>query len=208
MRRWEIDPKLSAMENLFSAATFAAGLFKRSFKRKVLLTTDEWDEVMDDVVLCAVRQFLTRKLGPDGNYCREHSFYLNVHSCVLSIFQDRLDYYMNNVVKKKIQSLDRIMDATRKSFVGAPSNGFDIGPGELYQNEKLMNMPMPRYTADNDTRAKAQSNLRCWKNRSTHENFCKYEDEDDYWSYVEACEELGIPVDENAPLYRRGRYIK
>lgn len=207
MRRWEIDPKLSAMENLFSAAKFAAGFFKRSYKRKVVLTADEWDEVMDDVVLCAVRQFLTRKLGPHGNYCREHSFYLNVYSCVLSIFQDRLDYYFK-VIKQKIQSIDRILDANRKSFVCAPVNGFETGPGELHRNEKLMNIPMPRYTDDNDTRGKAQSNLRCWMNRSTHDTFCKYEDEEDYWSYVEACEELGIPVDKNAPLYRRGRYIK
>lgn len=207
MRRWEIDPKLSAMENLFSAATFAAGFFKRSFRRKVMLTPDEWAEVMDDVVLCAVRQFLTRKLGPHGNYCHEHSFYVNVYSCVLSVFQDRLDYYLK-VIKQKIQSIDRILDANRKNFVCAPVNGFETGPGELHRNEKLMNMPMPRYTTDTDTRSKAQSNLSCWMNRSTHDTFCKYEDEDDYWSYVEACEELGIPVDENAPLYRRGRYIK
>lgn len=196
------------MENLFDAATVAARSFRGAFASKVTLTGEEWNELCDDVVLSAVCQFLNNKVH-GGGYCHEVSFYNNVFSCVMSHFNKKLDRYLNNVVKRKIQSLDGFEGVARNAVARRRQQMSDDPLSSTYSAaERLKDKPMPRYVSPYDGKAKAMKNLKSWLGRCPNESFFAIEDEDDFWSYIESCEELGIEPDKNSPLYKRGRYIK
>lgn len=170
------------MENLFSAAYTAAKWFRfRAGKRGLVLDDAEWDEVIDSVVLFSVGRFLSKLRN--GNYNRKHSFYLNVWSCVWSVFYSRVDQYLRHVLQKKINSLDKMDPAVAQHFKDT--------------------RPMPRPASKSES-VYAHENLMVWLTRSTHSTFLKHEDEDDFYSYLEACEELGMEPDKKAPLYKRG----
>ena len=186
MQRWLIDPSISAMENLFSAASYAADWFKHMAIRKGLtLTGDEWDEVMDEIIFTSVRRFLNKL--KTGGYSRAHSFYLNVRSCVYSVFHNTVNKYITHVVLKKIYSLDRL-DPVRAQYLKD-------------------SRPLPRAASKSEMMT-SRNNLKAWQERHMHENFLVQEDADDFWSYIEACTDYGIEPNKNAPLYKRGRYLK
>lgn len=185
-KRWRIDPKKSAMENLFDACRVAALAHKGHYAQKVVLMKDEWDDILDTAILHAVELFLDSKIRRH-TYCHEVSFFTNVWSCVWSCFNCELNKYVKNVVKRKINSLDRLEPDTAQYLANTARP--------------------PIYTTTKFDYKGAQSNLRTWLKRSTNEAYLQREDEDDFWSYMDACEEYGLTPDKNAPLYKRGRWI-
>lgn len=183
MRTWELRADMSAMENLFSAASYAAEWFKhRSIKKGLTLTCDEWAEVIDEIIFISVKRFLTKLKS--GGYRRDFSFYLNIRSCVYSVFYNKVNQYITHVVLKKICSLDR-MDPVKAQYLKD-------------------SRPMPR-AASKSEMLTARQNLKSWQERHMHENYLVQEDSDDFWSYVEACADYDIAPNKNAPLYKRGR---
>lgn len=190
MRQWMLDGSRSGMENLWSAATFAANLFRHKAVRSGLdLLSDEWTEILDEVCLVAVRRFLNKL--KNGKYSRKHSFYLNVRSCVWSVFYAQVELYLRTVVKPKIASVDRLTEEQAEWILE------NVRPCHYISKQGNFN-----------ERKVAQKNLKLWESRSVNETFCSHEDAADFWSYLEACEDLGIPVRKETPLYRRGRWLQ
>lgn len=185
MREWLIDAKKSSMENLFSAARFATLAFKsQAVKAGVVLTKEEWDELIDDVMVRAVDMFIERKVI-GRTYNRRFSFFHNVRSCVWSQFGNTLTGHLGNI-KDKIMSVDRL-------------------DHDLYERA-LENAKPRRYLAYRE-RGFAQQNLRAWRSWTRNEAHLKYEDAEDFFSYLEACEETDLPIKKDTPLYRRGREV-
>ena len=183
MRIWRISRSRTAMENLWSAATFAADGFRYKYvKAGVNLTREEWNEAIDTIVLVSVRRFLNKL--KNKKYAHEYTFYQNVHSCVFSVFHQQLNFYMNNVVKKKMNSLDRL-DPEKAQFLIDTSS-------------------RPIYNSTKEDRKIAMNNLKSWLSKCEHVSHLKSEWEYDFFMYVESCEEMGIPVDKHNPMYILG----
>lgn len=186
MRQFVIDPKKTAMENLFAAAKMATGYFRGNASKKGLqLSKDEWDELEDMVVLRATQRFMNKLRS--GGYSREHSFYLNVWSSVFEVFYQQTQFYLTHVIHRKMMSLDRL-EPERAQF---------------YKDTACV----PKYASNNSERKGATSNMHTWLKRSVHNSFCNREDADDFWSYLECCDEFNIEPDPNSPLFKRGRDI-
>lgn len=185
MREWLIDAKKSAMENLFSAARFATLAFKsRAVKSGVVLTKEEWDELIDDVVVRAAGMFIQNKVI-GHTYNRRYSFFHNVRSCVWSRFGNTLGEHLVRI-KDKIMSVDRL-------------------DHDLY--ERVIENVRPRLYLGYGDREFSQQNLHAWRSLNRNEAHLKYEDAEDFFSYIEACEETGITIKKDAPLYKRGREV-
>lgn len=183
MKIWSIDPARSAMENLWSAATFAANGFRYKYsKAGVVLTGEEWNEALGAIVLLAIRRFMTKL--KNGKYDRRYTLYQNVHSCVFSVFHQQLNLYMENVVKRKMNSLDRL-DPEKAQFL-------------------IDNSSRPMYNSTKEDRKIAMNNLKSWLSKCEHVSHLKSEWEYDYFMYVESCEETGMPVDKHNPMYILG----
>ena len=91
---------------------------------------------------------------------------------------------MNNVVKKKMNSLDRL-DPEKAQFL-------------------IDTYFRPMYNSTKDDRKIAMNNLKSWLSKCEHVSHLKSEWEYDYFMYVESCEETGIPVDKMNPMYILG----
>lgn len=183
MRIWQISRSRTAMENLWSAATFAANGFRYKYvKAGVVLTGEEWNEALDTIVLVSVRRFLNKL--KNKKYAHEYTFYQNVHSCVFSVFHQQLNFYMGNVVKRKMNSLDRL-DPEKAQFLIDTSS-------------------RPIYNSTKEDRKIAMNNLKSWMSKCEHVSHLKAEWEYDYFMYVESCEATGIPVDKYNPMYILG----
>ena len=142
MKTWNIDPEKTARENLWSAATFAVERLRKKYvKAGMRLTGEEWQEVMDDIVLSAVKQFMGKVNRGEVNM--EYSFYQNVYSCVYSFFNVRLDHFLRTVVKRKIENIDRLeleqaqflVDTAKKPMyiLGAP-----YATGEIVKGVRMI----------------------------------------------------------------------
>ena len=183
MKIWKLDPEKTARENLWSAATFAAERLRHKYvKGGLRLTEEEWKEVLDDIVLFAVRSFMS-KLNR-GEINMEYSFYQNVYSCVYSVFNVRLDHFLRTVVKRKIENIDRL-DPEHAQF--------------LVDTAKK-----PMYISGDGDRKTARCNLKAWLSKSVHLTHLTAEWIDDYFAYVESCESTGIPVNKHNPMYILG----
>ena len=183
MKTWNIDPEKTARENLWSAATFAAdGLRRKYVKAGMKLTGDEWDEVIGDIVLSAVRGFMNKVNRGEVNM--EYSFYQNVYSCVYSFFSIRLDHFLRTVVKRKMDNIDRL-DPEHAQF--------------LVDNAKK-----PMYISGDGDRKTARCNLKSWLSKSCHLTHLVAEWVSDFFMYVESCEATGIPVNRYNPMYILG----
>lgn len=183
MKTWNIDPEKTARENLWSAATFAADGFRRKYvKAGMKLSGDEWQEVLDDIVLAAVRAFMGKVNRGDVNM--EYSFYQNVYSCVYSVFNLRLDHFLRNVVKRKMDNIDSL-DPEHAQF--------------LVDTAKK-----PMYVSGDGDRKTARCNLKSWLSKSCHLSHLAAEWADDFFTYVESCESTGIPVNRYNPMYILG----
>ena len=77
MVRFKIDPKETAMENLFRAADYAAR-YQLSRKR-LRITKEEWAELHRRLVLASVVYFLSRLRR--GKYDHRVDFFMNVLGC-------------------------------------------------------------------------------------------------------------------------------
>lgn len=183
MKTWNIDPKKTAKENLWSAATFAADVLRQKYvKGGLRLTVEEWKEVLDEIVLSAVRSFMN-KLNK-GEINMEYSFYQNVYSCVYSFFNVRLDHFLRTVVKRKMDNIDR----------------FDPEQAQFF----LDTARKPMYISGDGDRKTARCNLKAWLSKSVHLTHLIAEWVDDYFAYVESCESTGILVNRYNPMYILG----
>lgn len=183
MKTWNIDPEKTARENLWSAAIFATDCFRRKYvKAGMKLTGEEWREVMDDIVLAAVRAFMNKVNRGDVNM--EYSFYQNVYSCVYSVFSLRLDRFLRNVVKRKMDNIDRMEPETAQFLV-------DTAKKTMY------------ISGDGDRKA-SRRNLKLWLSKSDHLSHLVAEWIYDFFMYVESCEATGVPVNKYTPMYILG----
>ena len=185
MKVWNIDPEKTARENLWSAATFAADCLRQKYVRGGLrLSGEEWKDVLDDIVLAAVKQFMNKVNRGEVNM--EYSFYQNVYSCVYSFFNVRLDHFLRTVVKRKIENIDRFEPEQAQFLV-------DTAKKPMYMSGK----------ADRKT---AKCNLNAWLSKSCHLTHLVAEWIDDYFTYVESCEATGVPVNRYNPMYILGAH--
>lgn len=183
MKTWNIDPEKTARENLWSAAAFAAERLRRKYVRAGMrLTGDEWRDVLDDIVLAAVRRFMNKVNRGEVNM--DYSFYQNVYSCVYSVFHLRLDHFLRTVVKRKIESIDRFEPETAQFLVDTAKK--------------------PMYISGTGDRKIARCNLNTWLSKSENLSHLKAEWASDYFMYVESCEASGIPVNKHNPMYILG----
>ena len=183
MKTWNIDPKKTARENLWSAAIFAAERLRQKYvKGGMRLTGEEWKDVLDDIVLAAVSAFMNKLNRGDVNM--EYSFYQNVYYCVHSVFSLRMDRFLRNVVKRKIDNIDRMEPETAQFLVD--------------------NAKKPMYISGDGDRKSARCNLKLWLSKSNHLSHLKAEWASDYFAYVESCEATGIPVNKHNPMYILG----
>jgi hypothetical protein len=113
-KRFELDPKETARENLWRAATIAAGvvLSRKSLK----LTGDEWRELHLLIVEKGVEHFMKHKIGLH-KYNRAQPFYNNVYSSCWSV--------SHNVTTKFLRELKRKISGVS---LDSPSyhNGFEM----------------------------------------------------------------------------------
>ena len=183
MKTWKLDPEKTARENLWSAAIFAADCFRRKYvKAGMKLNSEEWKEVMDDIVLAAVSAFMN-KLNR-GEINMEYSFYQNVYSCVYSVFSLRMDRFLRNVIKRKIDNIDRMEPETAQFLVDTARK--------------------PMYISGDGDRKASRSNLKLWLSNSCHLSHLKAEWTSDYFAYVESCEATGVQVNRFNPMYILG----
>ena len=183
MKTWKLDPEKTARENLWSAATFAADCFRIKYvKAGMKLTREEWQEVMDDIVLAAVSAFMNKLNRGDVNM--EYSFYQNVYYCVHSVFSLRMDRFLRNVIKRKMDNIDRLEPETAQFLVDTARK--------------------PMYMSGQADRQTARSNLKSWLSKSCHLSHLKAEWASDYFAYVESCEATGVQVNRNNPMYILG----
>lgn len=180
---WELDPNKTAQENLWSATRMITLAFKASYCRKgLVLTKDEWDEVIDDIMFFAVRRFLNAV--KEGRYDRSVSFFLNVRSHVLSLFHERLNIYIKNVVKRKSDSLDRM----------------DPEIAEYIRNVN----PMPIYVRGEGEKKSAIYDLKTRAVKNGHMSRFVKSAEEEFWDYIESCTEMNLPVDHTNLIYLLG----
>ena len=183
MKTWKLDPEKTARENLWSAAIFAAERLRHKYvKGGMRLTGEEWKDVLDDIVLAAVKQFMGKVNRGEVNM--EYSFYQNVYSCVYSFFNVRLDHFLRTVVKRKIENIDRLEPEQAQFLVDTAKN--------------------PMYISGDGDRKTARCNLKSWLSKSCHLTHLVAEWVDDYFAYVESCEATGIPVNRYNPMYILG----
>lgn len=79
-KRWQIDPNLSAQENLWDAAKVACIYIL--LHSKIHDKKRDWDELLDALIYRGVRYFYLRLNRHE--YDKSHSFYENVFSCCYS----------------------------------------------------------------------------------------------------------------------------
>lgn len=180
---WRIDPNRSAQDNLWDCVRFnVVGFRMNAVARGLKLTYDEWEEAISEVSMVAVRRFMTRLRK--GLYDRNFSFFLNVRSCVQSVFYATVRLYIKRYVETKINSYDSLESSKIEHMVNGSR--------------------MPFYTEHKDERTRAIANLHTWMSGSEHSGHTVNEQINDYWDAVEAHMETGIPMDETSLDYLLG----
>lgn len=193
------------MENLWEATSRATRYMKAIYSRCVRMTDDEWLEFMDEVELLAVRQFLNVKIR-GRQYRRDQPFFNNVFSCVMSTFARKLNLYLKFIIKPKINSLEHLNDAHSMIV----TNGeFEWHSHNDWQDlQRYTASGLPRYMNVYDNGINARKNLRHWLQRRTDSGFVRSEDEGDFWTYLEACDEFDITVNRNSRVYRNSMELE
>ena len=183
MKIWKLDPEKTARENLWSAAIFAAERLRQKYaKAGMKLSGEEWEEVLGDIVLAAVKQFMGKVNRGEVNM--EYSFYQQVYSCVYSFFNVRLDHFLRTVVKRKIDNIDRMEPEHAQFFLDTAKK--------------------PMYISGDGDRKTARCNLKAWLSKSVHLTHLIAEWVSDYFEYVESCEATGVQVNRYNPMYILG----
>lgn len=180
---WVIDPHKSAQQNLWDCVRINVMAYRtKAVAHGLKLTYDEWEEVISEVTIVAVRRFLTKL--HNGLYDRNFSFFLNVRSCVRSVFYSTVNLYIKKYVQTKMNSYDRLEAAKIEHMVN--------------------NSRVPFYVEHKDERTRAITNLHTWMSGSEHAGHMVNEQINDYWDAVEACMETGLPMDETSLDYLLG----
>lgn len=181
--RWELRADWTAQENLWDCVRVNVMAYRtKAVAHGLKLTYDEWEEAISDVTMAAVRRFLSKL--HKGLYDRDFSFFLNVRSCVRSVFYTTVSLYIKRYVQTKINSYDRL---------------------EAAKIEHMVNRSrVPFYVEHKDERTRAISNLHTWMSGSEHSGHTVNEQINDYWDAVEAHIETGIPMDETSLDYLLG----
>lgn len=96
MLRFKLDPKETAMENLFRAADYAAR-YQLSRKR-LRITKEEWAELHRRLVLASVVYFLSRLRR--GKYDHSVDFFMNVLGCSRAKASYTVKKYLNEIREK------------------------------------------------------------------------------------------------------------
>ena len=183
MKTWKLDPEKTARENLWSAATFAAERLRQKYvKGGLRLAREEWQDVLDEIILFAVQSFMNKVNRGEVNM--EYSFYQNVYSCVYSWFNVRLDHFLRTVVKRKMDNIDRLEPEQAQFLIDT--------------------VRKPMYISGDGDRKTARCNLKAWLSRSVHLTHLVAEWISDYFAYVESCEATGVPVNKHNPMYILG----
>lgn len=165
MRVWKIDPGKSAYDNLWSAIEVAVRFFIGFWRKRVYLTEEEWDEFFQEEVLACVRSFMKTKVGPNSSYSKEHCFYMNCRSVVLSRFYRDLEAFQDKWIRTKMNSIDRIGNLMQ--IEGEEGNSiieYDI-------------KPMPKYVR-NGERSLARQDLASWLRGPTCTNGLKFREQE------------------------------
>ena len=180
---WLIDPNKTAQENLWDCVRVNVMACRtKAVAHGLELTHDEWEDAISDVTMEAVGRFMNNLRN--GRYDRSWSFFLNVRSCVRSVFYATVGLYIKRYVQTKINSYDRL---------------------EPEKIEYMINRNrMPFYVEHKDERTRAISNLHTWMSGSEHLGHTLNEQINDYWDAVEAHIETDIPMDESSLDYLIG----
>lgn len=180
---WRIDPHKSAQENLWDCVRVNVMACRtKAVAHGLKLTYDEWEEAISDVTMVAVRRFLTRL--HKGLYDRNFSFFLNVRSCVRSVFYATVNLYIKRYVQTKINSYDRHADEKR---------------AYILDHARVL-----RYVANDSETKNARASLRVWMRTPDNMHHINHERVTEFWDYCESCVENNIQVNKNSLAYLLG----
>ena len=182
-KRWLIDPNKTAWENLWDCVRVNVMAYRtKAVAHGLMLTYEEWEEVISDVTIATVRGFLSKL--HKGLYNRDFSFFLNVRSCVRSVFYDTVSLYLKQYVQTKMNSYDR-HDAGKRAYI-------------------LDHAMALRYVADVSEANNARAALRVWMRSSDNMHHVNHERVMEFWDYCESCMENNIQVNKNSMAYLLG----
>lgn len=106
-KRFQLDPNLSARENLWAAAKLSSMYWLR--RKKLKLFRVEWDELVSILTYRTVLYFMQRLRR--GLYNRSESFLYNVLSCARSVQHPVIKAFLTDV-KNRINSTDHMETLT------------------------------------------------------------------------------------------------
>lgn len=133
MKRFELNPNETAQENLWRACRNASASFIN--KKTLRLTSDEKHDIIADVTIAAVFEFMRRlRLG---KYNRSVSFYLNCWSCAYAKYNWILQCHIEQI-KEKISavSLESAMTEDGKRNMAEVIPCESAAPLRNYKNKK------------------------------------------------------------------------
>ena len=186
MKKFLLDPNLSAQENLWRAAELAVTSVICSSKRrkKLRLNKEEWEDLVFRAKFETVCAFMRKLRGTgkatQGTYDRSKTFFLNIYSCAWSIGNHVIDDVINEIkIKLNSTSLDA---SSNPGLERAPKIVETLDESKCYlnyyrQTDKCKKLIPYRELTTQHLRDRRAS--------------------EDYRAYVVECELLGVtPVDE------------
>ena len=183
MKIWELRQDRTAMENLWDCVRVNVMEYRtKAAAHGLKLTYDEWEEAISDVTMAAVHMFLSKL--HKGLYNKDFSFFLNVRSCVRSVFYSTVSLYIKRYVQTKINSYDR-HDEEKRAYI-------------------LDHARALRYVSNESEANNAMAALRVWMRTPDNMNHVNHERVMEFWDYCESCMENGIQVNKNSMDYLLG----
>ena len=180
---WLIDPNKTAQENLWDCVRVNVMAYRtKAVAHGLKLTYDEWEEVISEVTIVAVRRFMA--MLRKGLYNRDFSFFLNVRSSVRSEFYVTVSLYIKRYVQTRINSYDRHAEAKR---------------AYILEHARVL-----RYVADKSEAKNARASLRVWMRSPDNMHHVNHERVMEFWDYCESCVENNIQVNKNSIAYLLG----
>lgn len=180
---WLIDPNKTAWDNLWDCVHTNTIVFRnKAAAHGLMLTYNEWSEVISEVDMAAVRCFM--RMLNDKRYNRKYSFYLNVRAAVYSVFYRTVNTYLEKYVKPLMNSYDRHADVKR---------------AYILDHARVL-----RYVADVSEANNARASLQVWLKTPDNMHHVNHERVMDFWDYCESCMENNIQVNKNSMAYLLG----
>lgn len=178
-----IDKHKSARENLWDCVhTNTMAYRNKAAAHGLVLTYNEWADVIAEVDMAAVRCFL--RLLKAKRYNRKYSFYLNVRAAVYSVFYRTVEAYLAKYVKPGMTSYDRHADDKR---------------AYILEHARVL-----RYVADESEAKNARASLRVWLRSPDNMHHVNHERVMEFWDYCESCMDNNIQVNKNSMAYLLG----